>query len=196
MDPRRPALLVVAPFASALLASGCERMESSGRPFSPAPRPAAVAPGPAAPDPAFDFPSEPPLVLTSEELARGDLGVAAAAGVDPVALLGEPPPPAAPVAAAPVVLAAPAAPSPAGLPAVAPWPVRLVSTLPQAQPPRAILGLPSGEERVVSPGSILADEGLVVMAVTADRVQLARVEPAGDHARIATIELTAQYPAQ
>jgi hypothetical protein len=75
------------------------------------------------------------------------------------------------------------------------WPIRLVSTLPQAQPPRAIVGLPNGEERVVSPGSILAEQGMVVMSITADRVQIAKIQPAGDHARIESLELTAQYGA-
>jgi hypothetical protein len=74
------------------------------------------------------------------------------------------------------------------------FPVRLLSTLPQAQPPRAVLGLPDGKEVVVSPGSVLGTEGLVVMAVMAGRVQLAVVTPAGDHAVIQSLELSAQYP--
>jgi hypothetical protein len=192
-------LAAVACFGAALPA--CEPMESRGDIFAPAPRPAdmAGAPGTApagtapagtAPaDPAFAFPSEPPLILSSEELAVGDLatGMVTAAGVDPAALDA-----AEPVAAVAPPVEAPA-PPPVGLPSQVQWPVRLVSTLPQAQPPRAILGLPSGEERVVSPGSILADQGLVVMAVSGGKVTLARIEPAGDHARIDTIELTAQY---
>ena len=35
------------------------------------------------------------------------------------------------------------------------WPVRLVQTLPDTQPPRAILGLPDGRELVVSPGTLI-----------------------------------------
>jgi len=115
-----------------------------------------------------------------------------AAGVDTESVV--PTSPASPTTSSPE--AAPAAPAPVGVPAAVQWPVRLVSTIPQAQPPRAILGLPSGEERVVSPGSILAEQGLVVMSVTADRVQLAKIEAAGDHATIAPIELTAQYSAK
>lgn len=186
-------LAAVACFGAALPA--CEPMESRGDIFAPAPRPAAAAAPGAAPDapvdPAFAFPSEPPLVLSSEELAKGDLasGMATAAGVDPDKLAAADPV-AAPVTAPPE---APVAPAPVGLPSPVQWPVRLVSTIPQAQPPRAILGLPSGEERVVSPGSILADQGLVVMAVSGDKVTLARIEPMGDHARIDTVELTAQY---
>lgn len=180
--------------AAAVSAGACEPMESRGDPFAPAPAPVSAA-APAA-DPAFAFPSEPPLLLTSEELAKGDLPTAltAAAGVDPNTVVGADAAPAAP----PPVVDTPAPPAPAavGLPPAVQWPVRLVSTLPQAQPPRAILGLPSGEERVVSPGSMLAEHGLVVMTVTADRVQLAKVQPAGDHATIETIELSAQYGAK
>jgi hypothetical protein len=180
-----------------LALGACEPMESRGNPFTPAPKPSAAL-APSAADPAFDFPSEPPLLLSSEQMARGDLGagLATAAGVDPDTLGEDPaPPPVAPAPAPPAAApAATVAPLPTGLPATVSWPVRLVSTLPNAQPPRAIVGLSSGEERVVSPGSILVAEGLVVMTVSEDRVQLARVEPAGDHARITTFELTAQYP--
>jgi hypothetical protein len=173
-------------------------MDSRGDIFAPAPRvpvapaaspPTVEAPAPGGSEATFDFPTEPPLVLSSEEMAKGDLpnAMATAAGVDPALLAtseaAAPPPVEAPVAAPPAY----------GVPAASQWPVRLVSTIPQAQPPRAILGLPSGEERVVSPGSILAEQGLVVMAVNGDRVTLARIEAAGDHARIETLEITAQY---
>lgn len=139
-----------------VLLAACESVEPSGRVFSPvqAPPPAAA---PAA-DPELAFPTAPPRTLSSEELREGTVAVATAAGVDAADLPEEPTPAPAPVAA-PV-----AAPAPPSLPAD-PWPVRLLSTLPQAQPPRAVLGLPSGEEKVVSPGSMLAEQGLVVMAV-------------------------------
>jgi hypothetical protein len=169
----------------------CEPMESSGDIFAPAK--VEAAPAPAAPQPELDFPDDPPLLLTSEQMAKGDgePSLADAAGVDLAAVV----PDAAPETTAAAAVAPPiAAPEPVGLPPVTRWPVRLVSTIPEAQPPRAILGLPSGEERVVSPGSMLAAEGLVVVSVTRDRVQLARVEPAGDHARIEQIEISAQYP--
>jgi hypothetical protein len=69
-----------------------------------------------------------------------------------------------------------------------------LQTLPQAQPPRAAIGLPSGEEVVVSPGSMLPEVGMVVVAVGQDMAQLARVTPNGDHAVIETTTLVAQYP--
>ena len=121
---------------------------------------------------------EPPLTLSSEQMAAGTVSPAAAAGVDVEAL----PAPPAPLAA------------PEGLPSATRWPARLLSTLPGAQPPRAVLGLPGGEEVVVAPGSMLAEAGLVVMTIGEGRVELAEVEPAGDHAIIRSVVLTAQYP--
>jgi hypothetical protein len=173
-------------------------MESTGEIFEPV-RVSASAPvaapvttpatGEAATANPFAFPEDPPIRLSSEQMAAGSTAVTlgAAAGVDVEELMG-----AAPSAAASP--SAPAAPPAVGLPSATSWPVRLVSTLPQAQPPRAILGLPDGREQVVSPGAILPEQGLVVMSVTADRVQLAQVRPAGDHATIETIEIGAQYP--
>ncbi|MCB9764191.1 MAG: hypothetical protein H6739_30750 [Alphaproteobacteria bacterium] len=87
----------------------------------------------------------------------------------------------------------PDAPPPVGLPDQPAWGVRLLGTLPQAVPPRAALGLPDGRELVVSPGTMLADVGVVVVAVGPGTVQLARVTPAGDHARIEPLVLHAQY---
>lgn len=96
--------------------------------------------------------------------------------------------------AAPVVQA-PSGPVPAavGLASQPAWGVRLLSTLPQAQPPRAALGMPDGSEVVVAPGSMLPEAGIVVIAVGANNAQLAKVTPEGDHAEIETVTLTAQY---
>ena len=73
------------------------------------------------------------------------------------------------------------------------WPVRLVTTVPNATPPRAILGLPDGREVVVNPGSMVPDMGLVVVAIAPNSAELARIAPAGDHATIETMTLRAQY---
>lgn len=129
-------------------------------------------------------------VISSDQLQQGSEVIAKDLFGNPVDL-----PPSAPKTPAPAAKTPIAAPAPTtmGLPSD-PWPVRLVATLPEAQPPRAILGLPSGEERVVSPGSILPDQGLVVMSVSKDKVQLAKITPAGDHATILSTELQAQYP--
>lgn len=106
---------------------------------------------------------------------------AAAPAVEPEPVVEAAPPP------------APAPSAPAGLPTQPAWGLRLVATVPYAQPPRAVVGLPSGEEVVVSPGSMLPQVGVVVVAVGSSGVQVARVTPAGDHANIETQNLVAQY---
>ena len=80
-----------------------------------------------------------------------------------------------------------------GLPSSAAWGVRLLGTIPHAQPPRAALGLPDGTEVVVAPGSMLPSVGMVVITVGVDTVQVARVSPAGDHAEVEMVNLVAQY---
>ena len=64
------------------------------------------------------------------------------------------------------------------------WPLRIVKTEAGLNPPRAILGLPSGEEVVIRPGMQLPEENLVVMSIGAKAVILARIHTEGDHARI------------
>ena len=73
------------------------------------------------------------------------------------------------------------------------WPLRLVKTLPDTNPPRAILGLPSGEEIVVSPGRMIPHHQLVVMAIGPQSAELAQITPNGDHANVHTISLQTQY---
>lgn len=188
-----------------LLLLACEAMESSGHPFAPvavdapkvaaAPAPATEAPAapagaPKAGDPDWSFPAAPPEEISSEELQKKEEGSPA------TDLFGNPiASAAAATAAAPTgtLIPAPVAPAVSFLPSD-PWPVRLVATLPTAQPPRAVIGLSNGDEKVVSPGSILAEQGMVVLSVSTDRVQLAKIEAAGDHARISSIELSAAYP--
>ena len=74
------------------------------------------------------------------------------------------------------------------------WGLRLVSTVVDAQPPRAILGLPDGTEAVVKPGTLLPEIGIVVLAVGRDSVQVAEVIPDGDHARVQTRTLSSLFP--
>ena len=165
-----------------LLLGACESMPTSGSVFSPAsvaaPAQHVVATGAA--DPRFAEPE--PFRISSEELA----GDAAPEGegadmLDPVDV------------AVGSSAAGSLPPVSSGVAVSAQFPVRLVSTMAQAQPPRAVLGLPDGSEIVVSPGSVLGPEALVVMAVMDGRVQVARVRAAGDHAQIESVELTAQY---
>jgi len=73
------------------------------------------------------------------------------------------------------------------------WPVRLVRTHLDEQPPSAILALPDGRRVVVSAGDMVPERGLVVMAIGRDRVHLAAVSTRGDHATVVPMELTSQY---
>ena len=69
------------------------------------------------------------------------------------------------------------------------WPLRVVKTQAELSPPRAILGLPNGEEIVVRPGMQLPKEGLVIMGIGKTAVIVAKVIPQGDHAKIESITL-------
>lgn len=72
--------------------------------------------------------------------------------------------------------------------------VWLVSTVVDAQPPRAILAVADGGEKVVRAGTMLPDAGVVVLAVGRDSVQVARVTAEGDRAHVETQLLRAMYP--
>lgn len=69
------------------------------------------------------------------------------------------------------------------------WPLRVVKTESDLNPPRAILGLPSGEEVVIRPGMQLPEENLVVMSIGSKAVVLARIHTEGDHAQIEHLTL-------
>lgn len=183
--------------------AGCANMAPSGDPTAPVvvEKPQAEAPTPS-PTPATDTKVEEPFTISSEQLqanaaeakAEGlpPAGAAPASDVTPSEPAADPlasaaPPPEAP----PTPVAAPAPISPP-LPAAA-WPARLVKTVPDAQPPRAILGLPDGKEIVITPGQLLPDLGLVVLGIGPTNAQFAQITPTGDHAQIAPLTLFAQY---
>jgi hypothetical protein len=200
----RPMVCRTAPFALLLLA--CAELPSTGQPFTPVAVGEPVSGGAvglaAAADPAFEIET---FKMDSEALHAAAKGkdepkATPAAPSSPAPAAAAEPVAAAPAAATPAPATPAAPPPPAAVtplaaisPAPSPWPVRLVMTLPQAQPPRAILGLPGGKEIVVTPGSMVPEEGLVVMSVGRDRVQLARIQPQGDHAAVAELTLTTQY---
>ena len=186
--------------------SACEPMDDPGSPWKPAAVSAAATgaaqagldPVDAASevpqvDPMFDVPE--PMVIHSSELGQ----VATEPEPDPIVqseLPVEPPQPEALPDPDPVELVAPQLPA-HGFPqysasAVGSWPLRLVATVPGAQPPRAILGLPGGAEVVVTPGTMLPDVGVVVMAIGSTSIDLAEVHPAGDHAVVRGRSLQAQ----
>ncbi len=199
----RSPILALVPASTALVLAACEPMEPSDNPLAPVAVEAPSAGG-FQPDPAFDF---EPVVLHSEDLAPGARagapapapGAAEAGSGGPGAAeagSGAAPSAAAPAAPAPAsqavrvpVLSA----LPAGASATAAWPVRLLTTLDDTQPPRAILGLADGREVVVKPGTMLPDQGIVVMSVGRGQVQIARIAAEGDHATVRDQTLTAQY---
>ena len=199
-----------------LCLAGCADMEPSGDPLAPvAAAPAAAAPSTETPSPAAapapDAPASdtPPFKISSEQLqvnaaqakAQGLLPPVATPAPDAASTIpteGEATPAevaTAPQAAtpAPVAAAPPVAATPPQSAPLSGWPVRLVKTVPEAQPPRAILSLPDGKEIVVTPGQLLPDQGLVVLGIGPNNAQLAQITPSGDHAQIAPLTLTAQY---
>jgi Tfp pilus assembly protein PilP len=74
------------------------------------------------------------------------------------------------------------------------WGLRLVSTVSDADPPRAILGFLDGHEEVVQAGALLPAEGVAVLAIGKDMIQIAEIIPAGDHARVESRVITALFP--
>ena len=72
-------------------------------------------------------------------------------------------------------------------------PIHLVSVLPNAVPPRAILALPSGKEIVVKPGQMVPELGLIVLRISAQSVEIAKVEHDGQQASVHTQTLQSQY---
>ncbi len=94
---------------------------------------------------------------------------------------------------------------PADIPVVTPMPSvnlhstpRLIAVIPNTQPPRAILGLTTGEEIVVEPGTMIPHAGVVVLAIGEGGVQIAEVIPEGDHVSLEShnlVPLHRQLPA-
>ena len=182
------------------LICGCEQIEPSGNPLQPA-QVAAAAPT-AVPVHVVDGPAaiedpEETFSLSSEEMAPGASVEVVEEGADRTPPSADATPVAtatddvAPTASAPVSAAAVSIGWPQQVGKA--WPVRLVTTVPNASPPRAILGLPDGKEIVVNPGSMVPDFGLVVVAISPGAAELAKIAPAGDHATIESVTLRAQY---
>jgi len=173
--------------------------EASGKQASAKDAPATDAPKPSGDDASkADAPK-------ADAMSDAEL-LAIAMGVDPATVKpatvnpAGPATPATPAAGLPLPVAAPSAPA---APPVAPWTpgtrlegswgVRVVSIVADAQPPRAILGLPDGKEVVVEPGAFIDSEKLVVTAIGREAVQVAHVVPVGDRVRIEDRTLTPLY---
>jgi len=186
-----------------VLVAGCDPIPSSGDVLAPVRVAEPSAPQAELPDDSLffeevdDADEGEPVELSPERLAAGlGLGSVAVAEEDE-----EPPPVTPPVAPPPVVAAvAPAAVAPEPWSPATPldgsWGVRLVSTVLDAHPPRAIIGLPDGSETVVQAGTLLPEAGVVVLAIGRDLVQVAEILPQGDHARVETRTLPALYPSE
>ncbi len=197
MSDRAPASLWSA--ALLVLLVGCEPMPSSGQLLAPvavAPEATGGVPAPPAPvDPLFADLDRAPVVISSESLRASAPEPPPA--LDPV--VEEAAPAAPPVVEPPPVEVAEAPPAPPVAPPApavamgAEWPLRLVRTLPETQPPRAILGLADGRELVVWPGMMVPEQNLVVIAVGRSTLQVARISSQGDHAVVSQQTLTALY---
>lgn len=187
-----------AALAMAMMLVGCEQSEPSfGDMFSPvsvdrpAPAPAApdAAPEPV-PDGSFDFAGADRQDEEEDGEGLDDQALQASLfGVDP-SQIEEPPPPApapAPAAVAPV--AAPSVSVPLwepDAPIGGSWGLRLLATVHDVQPPRAMIALPDGTELVVQPGQMLPEHKLIVLAVGNEAIQVARVTPQGFYAKVET----------
>lgn len=210
--------------ACAACAAGCTEIPPSGRPFEPVravrgpgaqpepfvgrPHPAPSADRSVTPsDPgAFDFEAEdraPPFVGG----AHPDPSTAAT-DADPIALqeklLGLPP---GSVARAPYGVPwtdrDDRGPGPPPAPMFDPnvplpdisFGVRVLGVVTDLAPPRAMLALPDGREIVVTPGAMVPDQGLVVLAIGRNAVQIAHVTPNGFLARVTTETVAVLAPA-
>jgi hypothetical protein len=177
------------------LAVACAEIPPSGDPMAPRPvggaSPATPAPGPEG----YTFEADTPEDGSTEAVDVSPNRLAEAMGIEagplPSAL---PKPPPEPETAAPPAAPVPPADPFAAVQAINQWGVRVLSTVPEAQPPRAILGLADGSERVVKPGSLVEDAGIVVLAVGRDQVQVAIVKAEGDHAVVETQMLRSLFP--
>jgi hypothetical protein len=192
---------------AALIAStvvACERAETSGNPFAPVepekPSTTPVSPGSAGGE-EWAFPTGKPFEISSDQMGKGGrpVNLGEATGAVQAGLAPAPSAPSAPGAgqlpagASPGAQAVPPpaenvrmanlAPVNASIPFEG-WPIRLVGTVPGAQPPRAILGLPDGKEVVVTPGTLVPDLGVVVLAIGNNTAEIAEIRPAGDHASV------------
>jgi hypothetical protein len=74
------------------------------------------------------------------------------------------------------------------------WGLRLVSTINDTTPPRAVLALTTGEEIVVRAGQMLPDAQMVILAVGQDVIQVANITPDGDRALVESVTLNAFNP--
>ena len=188
----------------ALALIGCEPMPTSGDIFAPVQIQPTTPLADDAGEPWFDDTNT--FAISSEELLASTEDAADDDSTAPPAQDSAEPADAAvaedaptPTALTPAPVSAPSVSAPASVASTTPspiasgWPVRLVRTLPETLPPRAIIGLPDGSETVVSPGTMLPKQGIVVISIGSTSVEIARIAPQGDYAAVQSATLTAQY---
>ena len=73
------------------------------------------------------------------------------------------------------------------------WRPTLIGTLMDGPTPRAILAMPSGEEKVVKAGDMLADDGVVVMTIGNKFIELAVIRSTEGRAQIENLTLITQF---
>ena len=73
------------------------------------------------------------------------------------------------------------------------WRPTLIGTLMDGPTPRAIMAMPSGEEKVVKAGDMLADDGVVVMTIGDKFIELAVIRSAEGRAQIENLTLSTQF---
>ena len=73
------------------------------------------------------------------------------------------------------------------------WRPTLIGTLMDGPTPRAILAMPSGEEKVVKAGDMLADDGVVVMTIGNKFIELAVIRSTEGRAQIENLTLSTQF---
>lgn len=211
--------------AASLLVAGCEQLPATGDPLKPLPAKTTRAPSstgapapsgtsPSTPDGGYDFDEDAGDIETTEQLTPTQL-LARAQGKEappeptPLSQLRPRPDPESPAPKTERPSMAGMGMNASSMPGTrrmrpwdpqtalpAEWGVSLVSTLIDTQPPRAVLGLSDGTEVVVTPGSFLPDQRMVVMAIGRNAVQVSRIVPQGFSARVETQNLTSLYPSQ
>ena len=73
------------------------------------------------------------------------------------------------------------------------WKPTLIASIMDGPTPRAILALPSGEEKVVKAGELLSEEGVVVMSIGESFVELVVVNAEEGRATIENVTLSKQF---
>lgn len=179
-----------------LLLLGCEQMKAPGSPFQQVSitelaSQEKVVEEEQSTDPLFEDPQEEIIVSGAEEEPSVPEPTAAAPVEDEVVESAEPTTPEieteTELADEPVAFRRPARIQDG-------WMPTLITTLTSGPVPRAVLTMPSGEEIVVRAGDLLSEEGVIVMSIGSDRVELASISAEAGQAKVENITLASHYP--